>query len=134
MLENPWSAVGNPTFALCPSGLTPVGIHHLLLSNLTTDHHHHQFYFQAARRIKQDRQTNIQSNDRKNVKKRIEIKKTQTENSDLFTAKQIINITIKMNLCGRLPGRKFPSSWPPMLMQMYITLYKLYRNRETLYS
>ena len=43
MLENPWSAVGNPTSALSPSGssfgpssLTPVGIHHLLLSNLTT--------------------------------------------------------------------------------------------------
>ena len=43
MLENPWSAVGNPTSALGPSGssfgpssLAPVGIHHLLLSNLTT--------------------------------------------------------------------------------------------------
>jgi len=43
MLENPWSAVGNPTSALSPLGssfgpssLTPVGIHHLLLSNLTT--------------------------------------------------------------------------------------------------
>ena len=43
MLDNPWSAVGNPTSALgpsgssfCPSGLVPLGIHHLLLSNLTT--------------------------------------------------------------------------------------------------
>ena len=36
----------------------------------------------------------------------------------LFTTKQIINITNKMNLCGRLPGRKFPSSWPPMLIQI----------------
>jgi len=31
---------------------------------------------------------------------------------NLFTTKQIINVTIKMNLCGRLPGRKFPSSLP----------------------
>ena len=45
MLENPWSAVGNPTSALGPSGssfgpssLAPVGIYHLLLSNLTTGH------------------------------------------------------------------------------------------------
>jgi len=44
MLENPWSAVGNPTSALSPSGssfgpsgLAPVGIRHLLLSNVTTD-------------------------------------------------------------------------------------------------
>jgi len=36
MLDNPWSAVGNPTSALGPSGLAPLGIHHLLLSNLTT--------------------------------------------------------------------------------------------------
>ena len=43
MLENPWSAVGNPTSALDslgssfgPSSLAPVGIHHLLLHNLTT--------------------------------------------------------------------------------------------------
>jgi len=43
MLENPWSAVGNPTSALGSSGssfgpsyLAPIGIHHLLLSNLTT--------------------------------------------------------------------------------------------------
>jgi len=43
MFENPWSAVGNPTSALGPSGssfgpssLPPIGIHHLLLSNLTT--------------------------------------------------------------------------------------------------
>jgi len=45
MLENLWSAVGNPTSVLGspgsnfgPSGLTPIGIHHLLLSNLTTAH------------------------------------------------------------------------------------------------
>ena len=45
MLENPWSAVGNPTSDLGPSGssfgpssLAPVGIHHLLLTNLTTAH------------------------------------------------------------------------------------------------
>jgi len=36
MLDNPWSAVGNPTSALGPSGLAPLGIHDLLLSNLTT--------------------------------------------------------------------------------------------------
>jgi len=43
MLENPWSAVGNPTSALSPSdssfgpaSLMTAGIHHLLLSNLTT--------------------------------------------------------------------------------------------------
>ena len=36
MLENPWSAVGNPTSALGRSSLAPVGIHHLVLSNLTT--------------------------------------------------------------------------------------------------
>ena len=41
---------------------------------------------------------------------------------NLFTAKQIINVTNKMNLCGRLPGRKFPSSRPPMLIQMCIIL------------
>jgi len=41
--QNPWSAVGNRTSALGPSGssfgpsgLVPIGIHHLLLSNLTT--------------------------------------------------------------------------------------------------
>jgi len=45
MLENPWSAVGNPTCALGPLGssfgpssLAPLGIHQLLLSNLTTEH------------------------------------------------------------------------------------------------
>jgi len=38
MLENPWSAVGNPTSALGTSGLAPLGIHHLLLGNLTTEH------------------------------------------------------------------------------------------------
>jgi len=37
------------------------------------------------------------------------------EKKKLFTTMQIINVTIKKNLCGRLPGRKFPSSWPPML-------------------
>ena len=43
MLENPRSAVENPTSALGPSdssfgpsSIAPVGIHHLLLSNLTT--------------------------------------------------------------------------------------------------
>ena len=43
MLENRWSAVGNPTSALSPSGssfgassLAPIGIHHVLLSNLTS--------------------------------------------------------------------------------------------------
>ena len=43
MLENPWSAVVNPTSALGhlgssfgPSSLAPLGIRHLLLSNLTT--------------------------------------------------------------------------------------------------
>jgi len=43
MLENPSSAVGNPASALCPSslsfdhsGLAPIEIHHLLLSNVTT--------------------------------------------------------------------------------------------------
>jgi len=36
MLENPWSAVGNPTSALGRSSLAPLGIHHLVLSNLAT--------------------------------------------------------------------------------------------------
>ena len=43
MFENSWSAVGNPTSALGPSGssfgpssLAPLGIHHLSPSNLTT--------------------------------------------------------------------------------------------------
>jgi len=43
MLENPWSAVRSTTCALGPLGsnfgpssLAPVGIHRLLLSNLTT--------------------------------------------------------------------------------------------------
>jgi len=26
----------------------------------------------------------------------------------LFTTKQIIDVTIKINLCGRLPGKKIP--------------------------
>ena len=43
---------------------------------------------------------------------------------DLFTTKQIINVTNKVTLCGRLPGRKFPFSWLSMLRQMYIILYK----------
>ena len=41
----------------------------------------------------------------------------------LFTTKQIINVTNKMKLCGRLSGRKFPSSWPPTQIQMYIKLF-----------
>ena len=32
----PWSAIGNPTSALGPSGLAPIGIHHFLLGNLIT--------------------------------------------------------------------------------------------------
>jgi len=33
--------------------------------------------------------------------------------------KQINDVTIKIiNLCGRLPARKFLSSWPPMLIQI----------------
>ena len=46
MLENPWSAVGNPTSALGSSGssfgpscLAPIGIHQLLLSNLTAGYY-----------------------------------------------------------------------------------------------
>jgi len=31
-----------------------------------------------------------------------------------------LDVTIKINLCGRLPGRKFPSSWPPMLIQIIL--------------
>jgi len=34
MLENPWSAIRNPTSALGPSSLAPIGIRQLLLSNL----------------------------------------------------------------------------------------------------
>jgi len=33
---------------------------------------------------------------------------------------QAIDVTIKINLCGRLPGRKFPSSWPPMPIQIIL--------------
>ena len=43
----------------------------------------------------------------------------EREERNLFI-KQIINVTNKINLCGRLPGRKFPSGWPPMLIQIYI--------------
>ena len=42
-----------------PSSFSDKSYHH---------HHHHRFQFQAARPMKQDRQTNIQNNDRKNVK------------------------------------------------------------------
>jgi len=42
MLENPWSAVGNPTSAVGlsgssfgPSNLALIGMHHLLLRNIT---------------------------------------------------------------------------------------------------
>ena len=48
---------------------------------------------------------------------------------NLFTTKLIINVTIKVNLCGRLPEKKFPSSWPPMLIQMHIILYITQRNQ-----
>ena len=44
----------------------------------------------------------------------------EREERNLFTTKQIINVTNKINLCGRLPVRKFPSDWPPMLIQIYI--------------
>ena len=30
-------------------------------------------------------------------------------------------MTIKINLCGRLPARKFPSSWPPMLTEIILS-------------
>ena len=40
----------------------------------------------------------------------------EREERNLFTTKQIINVTNKINLCGRLPVRKFPSDWPPMLI------------------
>ena len=59
-----------------------------------------------------------------------DIRKMSAENlsgekeRDLFTTKQIINVTNKVTLCGRLPGRKFPFSWLSMLRQMYIILYK----------
>jgi len=48
----------------------------------------------------------------------------ERQERNLFTTKQIINVTNKINLCGRLPVRKFPSDWPPMLIQIYIILYK----------
>ena len=36
--------------------------------------------------------------------------------------KQINDVTIKIiNLCGRLPGRKFPSSWPPVVIQIILS-------------
>ena len=50
------------------------------------------------------------------------LKREREREQKLFTTEQIINVTIKLILCGRLPGRKFPSSWPPMLIQMYIIL------------
>jgi len=35
--------------------------------------------------------------------------------------KQINDVTIKIiNLCGRLPTRKIPSSWPPMQIQIIL--------------
>jgi len=48
---------------------------------------------------------------------------TVEREKNLFTTKQIVNVTIEKNLFDTLPGRKFPSSWPPMLTQMYIVLY-----------
>ena len=45
------------------------------------------------------------------------------ERKKIFTTKQLVNVTIKTNLRGRLPERKFSSSWPPMLKQMYILTY-----------
>ena len=38
----------------------------------------------------------------------------------LFTTKQIIDVTIKINLCGRLPGRKFPSNSHHLYALFYI--------------
>jgi len=40
-----------------------------------------------------------------------------------FIHHKAVNVTDKMNSCGRLPGRKFPSSWPPMLIYTYISFY-----------
>jgi len=60
--RNPWSAVGNPTSALSPSsssfgssGLAPIGIHHLLLSNLTTGLSQSLSEVEASSRIVDDK-------------------------------------------------------------------------------
>ena len=51
--------------------------------------------------------------------------KLTPEREKFIHHKQINDVTIKIiNLCGRLPGRKFPSSWPPMLIQ--IILFYIY--------
>jgi len=51
----------------------------------------------------------------------------EREREKFIHHKQINDVTIKIiNLCGRLPGRKFPSGWPPMLIQ--IILFYIYHN------
>ena len=55
--------------------------------------------------------------------------KLTPEREKFIHHKQINDVTIKIiNLCGRLPGRKFPSSWPPMLIQI-ILFYITQRNQ-----
>ena len=43
------------------------------------------------------------------------------EREKFIDHKQINDVTIKIiNSCGRLPARKFPSSWPPMQIQIIL--------------
>ena len=43
------------------------------------------------------------------------------EREKFIEHKQINDVTIKIiNSCGRLPARKFPSSWPPMQIQIIL--------------
>ena len=45
------------------------------------------------------------------------------ERKKIIHHKQVMDVTFKINLCGRLPRRKFPSSWPPMLYKLYYSVY-----------
>ena len=48
-------------------------------------------------------------------------KKRLTQREKFIDHKQINDVTIKIiNLCGRLPARKFPFSWPPMQIQIIL--------------
>jgi len=47
--------------------------------------------------------------------------KRERERKKFIDRKQINDVTIKIiNLCGRLPARKFLSRWPPMHIQIIL--------------
>ena len=58
---------------------------------------------------------------RQELKLILALREREREREKFINHKQINDVTIKIiNLCGRLPGRKFPSSWPPMLVQIIL--------------